>query len=97
MSGDINMSGVPSEMEDHPTRNLEHDSLFGDGRGLNVVNASVFVSSPAMKPSLSMNTLKRTFDDSNDMWARVEGDIEWDMRSPENIELDELDDMFDEF
>lgn len=97
MSGDANMSGVPSELEDHPTRHSEHDALFGDGRNLNVVNATVFVSSPAMKPSLSVNILKRGFEESNEHWAKVSSAMDWDMRSPENIELDELDIMFDDF
>ena len=83
-------------MEDHPTKNLEPDALFGEGRSLNVLNTAVFISSPAMKPSLSLNTLKRALDDSNDLWGRVESTMEWDMRSPENVELEELDGMFDD-
>ena len=97
LSGDVVMSGVPSELEDNSTRNLDTDALFGEGRNLNVSSTSVFVSSPAMKPSVSLNTLKRGLDDSNDLWARVEGAMEWDMRSPENIELEELDGMLDDF
>lgn len=91
------MSGVPSEMEDHPARNLDHDALFGEGRNLNVASHTVFVSSPAMKPSLAVNILKRGYDDSNELWEKVNGDMEWDMRSPESIELEELDVMFDDF
>jgi hypothetical protein len=95
LSGDAEMNGVISyEMEDHPAKNME---LFGEGRNLAVTNTTVFVSSPAMKPSLSLNTLKRSFEESSDLWGRVEGAMEWDMRSPENIELDELDNMLDEF
>ena len=97
LSGDFVMSGVPSEVVDNSTRNLESDALFGEGRNLTVASTAVFVSSPAMKPSLSVNTLKRGFDDSNDLWARVEGATEWDMRSPENVELEELDGMLDDF
>jgi hypothetical protein len=96
LSGDIEMSGVPSDMEDHPTKSMESEALFGEGRNLNVSPTAVFISSPAMKPSLSLNTLKRGFEDSNDLWARVEGAMEWDMRSPENVELEELDGMFDD-
>jgi len=97
------MTGIPSEMEDHPTKSqsqsLETESLFGEGRNLTVAsNNSVFISSPAMKPSLSMNLGKRGFEDSSssDMWMRVESAMEWDMRSPENVELEELDGMFDD-
>jgi hypothetical protein len=96
LSGDIEMSGVPSDMEGHPTKSMESEALFGEGRNLNVSPAAVFISSPAMKPSLSLNTLKRGFEDSHDLWARVEGAMEWDMRSPENVELEELDGMFDD-
>jgi len=95
-SGDVQMGGVPSEMEDHPTKSVETDALFGEGRGLNVLNTAVFISSPAMKPSLSLSTTKRPFEDSNDLWGRVESTMDWDMRSPENVELEELDGMFDD-
>lgn len=96
-SGDIQMSGIPSEMDYHPTKNLDSDSLFGEGKHLSVLNTSVFVSSPAMKPSLALSTLKRGFEESNDLWGRVDGGMEWDLRSPENVELDELDGMLDDF
>lgn len=97
LSGDdTEMSGVPSDMEDHPTKNLDADVLFGEGRNLGVTEKMVFVSSPAMKPSLALNTLKRGFEE-NDLWARVEGAMEWDLRSPENVELEELDGMLDDF
>lgn len=90
------MGGVPSEMADHPAKHLDND-LFGEGRNLNVTNATVFISSPAMKPSLSLSTSKRSFEDSSDIWGRIEGAMEWDMRSPEHVELEELDCMFDDF
>lgn len=95
-SGDVQMSGVPSEMEDHHAKSLETDALFGEGRGLNVLNTAVFVSSPAMKPALSLSAMKRPLEDSNDLWGRVESTMDWDMRSPENVELEELDGMFDD-
>lgn len=91
------MGGVPSEMEDHPTKNMDSDALFGEGRNTNISTSSVFISSPAMKPSMSLGMSKRAFEDSGDMWARIESTMEWDMRSPENVELDELDGMFDDF
>jgi hypothetical protein len=97
LSGDdVEMNGVPSDMEDHPTKNIEPDALFGEGRHLGVTTTAVFVSSPAMKPSPSLNTLKRPFED-HDLWARVEYAVEWDLRSPENVELDELDGLLDDF
>jgi hypothetical protein len=96
LSGDAQMGGVPSEMEDHPTKSLEPESLFGEGRNLAVPGHAIFISSPAMKPSLSVSTLKRGFEESTDFWGRVENTMEWDMRSPENVELEELDGMFDD-
>ncbi|KAE8441147.1 hypothetical protein EG329_005830 [Mollisiaceae sp. DMI_Dod_QoI] len=95
LSRDVEMGGVPSEMADHPTKNLDND-LFGEGRNLNVANATVFISSPAMKPSLSLSMMKRPFEESSDIWGRIEGAMEWDMRSPEHVELEELDGMFDD-
>lgn len=98
LSADLPMSGVPSEMEDNSTRDMHSQGLFGEARNLHAANSSVFTSSPAMKPSLSLNTLKRTFEESNDIWGRIDGTaMEWDMRSPENVELAELDDMLDDF
>ena len=97
LTGDTQMSGVPSDMADHHMRSPETDVWFGEGRHLNVLNSALFVSSPAMKPSLSLNTLKRPFEETTDLWARIDGALEWDMRSPENIELEELDGMLDEF
>ncbi|KAH8665833.1 hypothetical protein BGZ60DRAFT_378299 [Tricladium varicosporioides] len=97
LSGDILMFGMPSDMDGHHLKTMETDALFGEGRNLTVTQNAMFVSSPAMKPSLSLHTLKRTFDDSIDPWTRGDGAMEWDLRSPENIELDELDGMLDDF
>jgi hypothetical protein len=97
LSDDVQMSGVPSDMEDHPVKTLDNDTLFGEGKHLNVSSTTNFLSSPAMKPSLLLSTVKRSFDDSNDLWARVDGGMEWDMRSPENVELEELDGLLDDF
>ncbi|RFU35350.1 hypothetical protein B7463_g983, partial [Scytalidium lignicola] len=98
LTGDIEMTAAPSlEMEDQQARNfLEADILFGEGRQTaTVVASTVFVSSPAMKPS--MNMLKRSFEESTDLWTRLDVGMEWDMRDPEHIELDELDCMLDDF
>lgn len=97
LGGNTQTGGVPSEMEDHPAKTMDADSLFGEGRILNVLNTAMFVSSPAMKPSLSLATLKRSFEESNDPWERFSGALDWDIRSPEIIELEELDAMLDDF
>jgi len=95
LSGDFQMGGVPSEMEGHSTKHND-DTLFGESRHMHVPSATLFISSPAIKPSLSLKspgTLKRSFEESSDVW----GAIQWDTRSPEHIELEELDDMLDDF
>lgn len=97
LSGDVQMTGVPSEMEYHSPKHLDADALFGEARNLTVGTATLFVSSPAMKPSMSHNGLKRGFEDSNDLWTRIETAMDWDSRSPENIELEELDGLLDDF
>lgn len=97
MSQDLDtlMGGVPSDM-DHPTtrHNAESDTLFGDGRNLAVATQPVWVSSPAMKPSLSLNILGVRKD--SEEWSR-DGAMDWDLRSPEHVELEELEGMFDDF
>jgi len=97
LSGDLSsMPSIPSDMEGSPSKTTEAEGLFGEGRTLNVLNTSVFISSPAMKPS---SATKRVWDVAveTDSWKQVDASMEWDLRSPENIELDELDCMLDDF
>lgn len=62
--------------------------------GLSVGHFS-FVTSPAMRPStMSLNLGKRDHD--LDSWIKLETMLEWD-RSPENIELEELDGLLDDY
>lgn len=56
--------------------------------GSTTMSTSVFMTSPAMRPSLFPLNLNRK-DADGDSWAKLDT-LEWD-RSPENIELDELD------
>jgi hypothetical protein len=82
--------------------NKDDSGLFGGDRtpflsaanpnpnniGSTTISNSFFVTSPAMRPSLfPLNFNKK--DTDMDSWARLDV-LEWD-RSPENIELDELD------
>ncbi|OBT80008.1 hypothetical protein VF21_01122 [Pseudogymnoascus sp. 05NY08] len=82
----------------------EHHGRAGNG------GMHGFVSSPAMKPlgggvmagmmpllssPASVSVLKRPFEDVEEVWTKDE--MEWDSRSPENIDLEELDGMFDCF
>jgi hypothetical protein len=82
--------------------NKDDSGLFGGVRSpfLSATNANVtnngnpatansfFMTSPAMRPSMLPLSLNRK-DTESDSWARLDV-LEWD-RSPENIELDELD------
>jgi hypothetical protein len=74
------------------------DSLFGDAsRGLTVgvpsVPTTMFVTSPAIRPSFALNLKKEGEAES---WSKLDNMLEWD-RSPENIELDELDGLLTDF
>jgi hypothetical protein len=40
---------------------------------------------------------KKALEDTTGLWTRIEEQMEWDTRSPENIELDELDGLLDDF
>jgi hypothetical protein len=73
----------------------EEGGLFGD-RTL-APPAVAFVTSPAMRPfaPLSLN-LSAKKDGEADAWARLENMVEWD-RSPENIELEELDGLLNDY
>lgn len=97
LSGDVQNAGVPSDVGQYAHRHLEAEMLFGEGRHVTASHSSLFISSPAMKPSIAHTPLKRAFEDSTDLWAKVETAMEWDSRSPENIELDELDCLLDDF
>ena len=95
---DVQMSGVPSEITDHPTNGLEADSLFGADRKLNVIDSSIFASSPPMKPttkatSMSFSMMNRPFDDFH---QETEDSAKLDTRCPEHVDLDELDAMLDD-
>jgi hypothetical protein len=86
----------PSAVEGVRHMELDPNELFGEHRSHAMhMPTHGFVSSPAMKPLLPLVTGKRAFEEITDVWARDE--VEWDSRSPENIDLDELDGMFDSF
>jgi len=93
---DTQMTGVPSQIDGQPTKSNDNELLFPDGRNLTVAQTAVFLSSPAMKPSASLNT-KRGFEESLVLWNSVENSMEWDTRSPEHVDLSELDDLMFDF
>lgn len=90
--------------EDSVAMNMEvADSLFGTpNRNPNASgeqHGHVSFSSPALKASLTVTTTisgsKRGFEEMS--WEKPEMGIDWDTRSPEVIELDELDGLLDDF
>ncbi|KAJ2897930.1 hypothetical protein MKZ38_004305 [Zalerion maritima] len=82
---------VVMEVED-PTR--EDNNLFGEPKYLAPVSQNTlhipFTSSPAIRPSFPKK------DGEMEAWAHLDGMLEWD-KSPESVELEELDGMLDQF
>lgn len=75
---------------------MQNEQLFGEPpRTLapTFLPHMVFLTSPAMRPSLIIPT-KRDHEAEN--WTKLDAALEWD-RSPETIELDELDGLLDDF
>jgi hypothetical protein len=91
----LSTSASPVEQAGLMSMDLERDegSLFG---GVVMMNAASFVSSPAIRPSTTMSLNFGRKDGEVDSWAKLEGMLEWD-RSPENIELEELDGLLDDY
>jgi len=72
--------------------------LFGDHSRGHTMNHHTFPSSPAFKPTMNASTAsKRGFEEISDIATNMDVQMYWDTRSPENIELNELDAMFDDF
>ena len=95
-------SSAPSVAADQAAMSidLERDegSLFGavGGLGGGFAHAASFVSSPAIRPSTMSLNFGRKDGEAVLSWAKFEGMLEWD-RSPENIELEELDGLLDDY
>lgn len=63
--------------------------------GATALSAMAFMTSPAMRPSVfTLNLGKKDADAES--WAKLDGMLEWD-RSPENIELEELDGLLSDY
>ncbi|KAI1387898.1 uncharacterized protein F4822DRAFT_407903 [Hypoxylon trugodes] len=75
---------------------MQNEQLFGEPpRTLapSLLPHMAYMTSPAMRPSL-MLPVKR--DIEAESWTKLDAALEWD-RSPETIELDELDGLLDDF
>ncbi|ESZ91304.1 hypothetical protein SBOR_8303 [Sclerotinia borealis F-4128] len=99
LSKPSDLTDMPSNVSNTPMKSVESDPFFGEGRGLSVSNTGIFLNSPAMKPVLaSKKSWDTTVETSHANWTpRWIGPLDWDMRSPETIDLDELDGMLDGF
>lgn len=81
-----------TELDDHS----KDDSLFGEPKPVNASSnppPMAFMASPAMRPAFSVSTKK---EGEMDGWAKLDSLLEWD-RSPETIELDELDCLLNDY
>ncbi len=99
LSGDLLPSSSTPSADHTVSTDLEREesSLFGAGvlSGLSSIQHTSFVSSPAIRPStMSLNFGRK--DGEAVGWAKFEGMLEWD-RSPESIELEELDGLLDDY
>ncbi|AEO64270.1 uncharacterized protein THITE_2094454 [Thermothielavioides terrestris NRRL 8126] len=100
LNGGLLSSGGAPPVEVPVSMDLEREesSLFGGMSGataLSTMPPISFVSSPAIRPSTMTLSFGRK-DGELDSWAKLEGMLEWD-RSPENIELEELDGLLDDY
>lgn len=90
---------VKSELLVQSTELDEHtkdDSLFGEPKANAAGNQPppmAFMASPAMRPAFSVSAKK---EGDMDSWAKLDSLLEWD-RSPETIELDELDCLLNDY
>lgn len=75
---------------------IQNESLFGEPKALTLAPGLLphiaFMTSPAMRPSLVMPTKK---DGEAEGWSKLDAMLDWD-RSPETVELDELDCLLNE-
>lgn len=73
----------------------DDNGLFGEKTLMAGLQPISFVTSPAIRPStMSLNFAKRDIEAEN--WLKLDGFLEWD-RSPENIALEELDGLLNDY
>lgn len=96
LSGDLLSATANSGNMDVDYCVKDDAGLFGEKMSTITYSGPIpFVTSPAMRPStMSLNLSKRDADTDN--WFKLENMLEWD-RSPENIELDELDCLLNDY
>ncbi|KAI5917354.1 hypothetical protein F4810DRAFT_696750 [Camillea tinctor] len=75
---------------------MQNEFLFGEPhRSLapSLLPHMAFMTSPAMRPSLMLSTKR---DGEAENWSKLDALLDWD-RSPETVELEELDGLLDDF
>ncbi|KAL5375386.1 hypothetical protein DPSP01_011195 [Paraphaeosphaeria sporulosa] len=91
----MDMDGIPElvETEESAARKNSETAaaLFGQMQHA-AFDPVLAISSPLLKPALNIEMPPSVFK-ASDSWSEKDDD-EWAMKSPENIELDELDDLF---
>ncbi|KAI1815941.1 hypothetical protein GGS20DRAFT_575827 [Poronia punctata] len=77
---------------------MQHEQLFGEPHRTffpSFIPYMAFMTSPAMRPTLTIPApMKR--DGEAEGWSKLDAMLDWD-KSPETIELDELDGLLDDF
>lgn len=98
MSASNGLNSSPDQSSSSSTvdfGNRDDGSLFGERAFLNATFTTTFVTSPAIKPSpFTLNFGKK--EGESDNWAKLDHMLGWD-RDPENIELEELDGLLNDY
>lgn len=77
---------------------MQNEQLFGEPPKMlapSLLPHMAFMTSPAMRPSLMIPSSAKK-DGEAESWSKFDTILDWD-RSPETIELDELDGLLDDF
>jgi hypothetical protein len=96
LTGDL-LSAAPIDSM-HLDYGIQNEQLFGaETRSYNLapgfLSHLAFMTSPAMRPSLATPAKPTAEADS---WAKLDAMLDWD-KSPETVELDELDGLLNDF
>ncbi|KAK4665924.1 hypothetical protein QC763_408410 [Podospora pseudopauciseta] len=98
LNGDLLRANPPTIVEPLPVLDLEKEegSLFGGNNTTSNNNATnlSFVSSPAIRSTMYFPVSRKDLE--TESWNKWDSMLEWD-RSPENIELDELDGLLSDY
>ncbi|KAJ4305506.1 hypothetical protein N0V90_001037 [Kalmusia sp. IMI 367209] len=94
---DVTMDDIPELEETEESAALKNSetaaALFGEMEHT-AFQPDLSISSPLLKPSLNIEMPPPMFKASESLSENDDEDLNWDMKSPENIELEELDDLF---